>query len=46
MQKVNYIHQNPVRAELVKRAEDDEWSSARIWKRCALENEPLMVDTD
>ena len=46
MQKVNYIHQNPIRAELVERAEDYQWSSARIWKRCALENEPLMVDTD
>jgi putative transposase len=44
MQKVNYIHQNPVRAELVERAEDYRWSSVRIWKRCALEDEPLMVD--
>ena len=25
MQKVNYIHQNPVRAELVERAEDYRW---------------------
>ena len=46
MQKVNYIHQNPVAAELVDRAEDYRWSSARIWKRCALEDEPLMVDID
>ena len=28
MQKVNYIHENPVRAELVDRAEDYRWSSA------------------
>jgi hypothetical protein len=46
MQKVNYIHQNPVRAGLVERAEDYRWSSARIWKRCALEDEPLLVDID
>jgi putative transposase len=44
MQKVNYIHQNPVTAELIERAENYRWSSARIWKRCALENEPLTVD--
>jgi len=46
MQKVNYIHQNPVRADLVERAEDYRWSSARIWNRCPLEDEPLMVDID
>ena len=46
MQKVNYIHQNPVRAELVERAEDYRWSSTRIWKRCRLEDEPLMVDIE
>ena len=44
MQKVNYIHQNPVAAALVERVEDYQWSSARIWKRCPLEDEPLMVD--
>ena len=46
MQKVNYIHQNPVRAELVERAEDYRWSSARIWKRCRLDDEPLVIDVD
>ena len=46
MQKVNYIHQNPLRAGLVERDEDYLWSSVRIWKRCALEDEPLMVDFD
>jgi putative transposase len=30
MQKVNYIHLNPVRAGLVERAIDYRWSSARI----------------
>ena len=44
MQKVNYIHQNPVRAALVEQVPEYRWSSARIWKRCALENEPLTVD--
>lgn len=46
MQKVNYIHQNPVRAGLVQTAEDYRWSSVRIWKGCPLEDEPLMVDID
>jgi putative transposase len=46
MQKVNYIHQNPVRAGLVERADDYRWSSVRIWKRCPLEDEPLTVDID
>jgi REP element-mobilizing transposase RayT len=46
MEKVNYIHQNPVRAELSERAEDYQWSSARIWKGCPLENEPLLIDND
>ena len=46
MQKVNYIHQNPVRAELVDRAEDYRWSSIRIWKRCRLDDEPLLVDVE
>jgi len=32
MEKVNYIHQNPVRAELVERATDYRWSSARFWQ--------------
>jgi putative transposase len=31
MQRVNYIHQNPVRAGLVARPEDYPWSSARCW---------------
>jgi putative transposase len=46
MEKVNYIHQNPVRAGLVERAGDYRWSSVRIWKRCPLEDEPLRVDID
>jgi putative transposase len=46
MQKVNYIHLNPVRAGLVERAIDYRWSSARIWQRCPAEDEPLTVDID
>jgi putative transposase len=46
MQKINYIHLNPVRAGLVERATDYRWSSARLWARCAREDEPLIVDMD
>ena len=46
MQKVNYIHNNPVRAGFVERAIDYRWSSARIWRGCAGEDEPLLVDID
>lgn len=44
MQKVNYIHLNPVRAGLVERATDYRWSSARFWSKCPVEDEPLQVD--
>jgi hypothetical protein len=44
MQKVHYIHQNPVRAGLSSRAEDYHWSSARCWNKTTLEDEPLLVD--
>ena len=44
MEKLNYIHQNPVRAGMVARATDYRWSSARIWKGCPRENEPLLMD--
>jgi putative transposase len=46
MQRVNYIHQNPVRAGLVQRAEDYRWSSIRGWNRWPREDEPLVVDLD
>jgi REP element-mobilizing transposase RayT len=46
MEKVNYIHQNPVRAKLVERAEDYLWSSARFWQKCPMEDEPLRIDLD
>jgi putative transposase len=46
MQKVNYIHLNPVRANLVEKATDYPWSSARIWQRQSMGDEPLQVDID
>ena len=46
MQKVNYTHNNPVRAGIVERAIDYKWSSARIWQRCPVEDEPLLMDVD
>jgi len=46
MQKVNYIHLNPVRAGLVDRAIDYRWSSARIWQRIPNDDESLKVDFD
>jgi len=44
MQRVNYIHQNPVRAGLAACAEDYQWSSIRCWSRRILADEPLLVD--
>jgi REP element-mobilizing transposase RayT len=46
MQKVNYIHLNPVRAGLAEHANDYRWSSSRYWSGCPLEAEPLTVDMD
>jgi len=44
MQRVNYIHQNPVRAALAARAEEYRWSRACCWSRRTLEDEPLLMD--
>lgn len=46
MEKANYIHQNPVRAGLVERAEDYRWSSIRCWQGKPLEDEPLLMNLD
>lgn len=46
LEKVNYIHLNPVRAGLVEHATDYRWSSARIWQMRPVENEPLLVDRE
>ena len=45
-QKVNYIHQNPVKAGLVEHPDDYLYSSSRIWNRRPLEEEPLRMDTE
>lgn len=44
VQKVNYLHQNPVRAGLVERAIEYRWSSARCWAEKPLEDERLSID--
>ena len=44
MEKVNYLHQNPVRAGLVERAVDYRWSSAKQWTGIPLDEEPLWTD--
>jgi len=46
MQKVNYIHLNPVRAGLVEHPKDYRWSSARQWAGQAAEDEPLLMDLE
>ena len=43
-QKVEYIHQNPVRAGLVERAEDYRFSSARLWRGNGSDDEPFVTD--
>ena len=42
-QKVEYIHQNPVRAGLVDDPLDYRFSSARLWAGCQTD-EPLLTD--
>jgi hypothetical protein len=42
MQRVHYTH--PVKLGLVKRAEEYRYSSARIWNKTPLEDEPLLLD--
>jgi REP element-mobilizing transposase RayT len=44
MQRVHYTHQNPVRLELAGRPEHYFYSSARIWNRNPIDEEPLLVD--
>ena len=46
MQRVQYTHQNPVSAGLVKCPEDYRWSSVRCWSGKTLEDEPLLMDLD
>jgi putative transposase len=44
MQKVRYVHQNPVRAGLVSDPLEYRWSSARCWAKKDREDEPVFVD--
>jgi putative transposase len=46
MERVHYLHQNPVRAGLVERAEDYRYSSVRCWNGKPLEDEPLLMNLD
>ena len=46
MEKVNYIHLNPVRADLVESAAEYRWSSVRWWNGTPRDDEPLRVDLD
>jgi hypothetical protein len=46
MQKVNYIHNNPVVEGLVDRQIDYLYSSARFWHGCPTEDEPLEMNID
>lgn len=43
-QKVEYIHQNPVRAGLVNDSLEYRFSSARLWADRADQDEPLLTD--
>lgn len=43
-QKLNYIHQNPVRAGLVEHPDDYLYSSSRLWHGRPLEDEPFLTD--
>jgi hypothetical protein len=44
MQKVSYIHLNPVRSGLVEHPNDYLYSSARQWHKRPLDDEPLLTD--
>jgi putative transposase len=46
LERVHYLHENPVRAGLVELAEDYRYSSVRCWNVKPLENEPLLMDLD
>jgi putative transposase len=45
-ERLRYVHENPVRAGLVERAEDYRYSSVRCWNQRPLEDEPLLMDID
>ncbi len=43
-EKLNYIHENPIRRKLVAQLEDWPWSSARAW--LTGKDEPIPIDRD
>ena len=45
MERVQYTHQNPVRAGLVSHPEEYRWSSVRCWKKTIFD-EPLLMNID
>ena len=46
MQKVNYVHLNPVRAGFADQPIDFRFSSARQWNGSVGKNEPLVIDNE
>jgi REP element-mobilizing transposase RayT len=46
MEKVSYIHNNPMAEGLAEGQLDYQYSSARIWRRNPLEQEPLEMNID
>ena len=46
MQKVDYIHQNPVKAGLVEHPDNYLYSSSRIWNHRPMDDEPLRMDLE
>jgi len=46
LERMHYLHENPVRAGLDERAENYRYSSRRCWNGKPLEDEPLLIDID
>ncbi|MEP6707123.1 MAG: transposase [Pyrinomonadaceae bacterium] len=46
IERVRYLHENPVRAGLVASAVDYRYSSVRCWDERPLDDEPLLMDLD
>jgi putative transposase len=46
LERVRYVHENPVRAGLVERPEDYRYSSVRCWSGKPLDDEPILMVLD
>lgn len=46
MQKLNYIHLNPVKEGLTALPSEFRYSSARIWQRKPFPDEPIQIEID